>query len=391
MGHSSNPFMGLLFNKAYAIVKLNKLKQKNMTQPTNPDLKKMMNGEHADEEPLRIVEDGIVTIPREDFNLLRGVNASDELWKNFLAERNIQPNKLYEFHITESDGTETIGAYGTDETREVNGVTEDFDEHLTKHPAETAQLLEKYKNQPEQLDEIKRTEIIDEMGDTAVQEVAEAPSDAQSMRERLRAAMGESTTTEPEVVAEDTEKLINETDAMTARNIINQLAVIEEGIRSGAVSSKEEAEYHRNHFVGSMSAEMSEKFRKGTVGKEAYVFINSALLGSSQDGQIMSDVLRGLNNSGALSERDVDIIHSQMVNIEHASRMSGEAREQYLGKLSYDLDQIAANMYPSKDNKVSEAYIAVQGIIAGVAAQMSSWHGGTRVSGAIEHVTSLKR
>lgn len=360
-----------------------------MAQPTNRELEKMMSGEHVDDEPLRAIEEGVVTISREEFNVLNGVSASDELWKNFLTERGIQPNKLYEFHITEADGTETIGAYGTDETREIDGVVEERDEHLTKHPAETAELLEKYKNQPEQLDEIERAEVVDAMGDEAVEEVVEAPTEAQGLRDRLRAAVVDRV--EGEKTPESSEKLISDVDASIAGSIINQLAIMEEGFNNGGVNSADEAKYHRDRFIGTMNAEINNKLHHGTIGKEAYVFINSALLGASQDGEMMSDILRGLVASKVLSERDIDIIHGQMVNIEHASRMEGKARQRYLRQMSFDLDQIAADVYQRNENKASEAYIAVQGLAVGVAAQMSSWLGSTRISSAISHLSSLKR
>lgn len=110
----------------------------------------------------RDIAPGIVEISRDELSLLDSVDFHDEAMQNFLTLHNLEPNSLYEFHITEPDGEVTLAILSTDEH-----------DHLTRDREATTKFLETNTEAESAEVLLDSQDAIEDLGHQAVEGVVE--------------------------------------------------------------------------------------------------------------------------------------------------------------------------------------------------------------------------
>lgn len=249
---------------------------------------------------------------------------------------------------------------------------------------------------PEQEHEPPSEEVIEESGEAAMigAEIEEPISPAQQMRDRIRSAMGASDegSVQEQEKPKDKEPLISDEDGRLAERIIHQMATVEDGFRNQGAGTTEEAEHHRKKFIGGVKADLEASLKAGNLSREAYVFINGALIGAGREGSLINDLLKDVYNSGSLSEDELTIIHSHLGQVEHTLRAQGrEDQDTAIHHAIFDLEQAARVVRERNGDKTDASYLALIGMITGLSTQLNdSWTAGQKISGATSHIRHLK-
>lgn len=325
-----------------------------MSTPQTPTAEKIVETPEADQAvEARTVEAGkVVRISEEEFKLLNSVEATDPAWQNFLKLNELDEGKTYEFRITDEEGNERVGAYGTD-----------AHDHLTRDIALTAELEARQQEEGE-----------------------ESPESAEVLNEEASEGLGELAVGETvEVEKEPTERRLSERDTELVHSMVDDIERM-----ARVYGAEHSAAGRQDELVSQLAQSVIERFKDGQVGEEANAFLMGLAMGSLKDGQTMHAIFDRIERSGKVAQAELDVMKSKMQFLEEQGRARNEERA---AALSY-LEKEMQTLLEKNDYQPDNATLVLSGMIAGLSTQLAPQdysYGESKRSAAVSDLGRLKK